>query len=153
MDHVALKPWQCDQNVTHFDKAPRPMYDPLAILLGPRISIIQCLQYEWAREFPDYKKCSANNLSIDFIKSNSHGPSMYTSCMVIAHHITSSIDRRAAAFLLPNVSIAKLKSLYSWTIDKLVNLDRSKIKKKWVRLFLDNIGGFMEYKRFLLVAT
>ena len=30
---------------------------------------------DWAREFPAYKKGSANNLSID------HGPSMYTLSM------------------------------------------------------------------------
>ena len=32
------------------------------------------MQYGWAREFPDYKKCSANNLSIDLLISNSRGP-------------------------------------------------------------------------------
>ena len=34
---------------------------------------LKCLQYDWARECPDPKKCSANNLSIDFLKSNPRG--------------------------------------------------------------------------------
>ena len=38
---------------------------------------------------------------------------------------------------------------YGYCIDKLVNLDRSKMRK-CVRYFLANIGWFMEYKRFLL---
>ena len=34
-----------------------------------------CWQYDCAREFLDIKKWSANNLSIDLLISNSHGPS------------------------------------------------------------------------------
>ena len=45
------------------------MRDPLSVRLGPRISLFFCLQNEWAWEFPDYKKCSANNLSIDLLVS------------------------------------------------------------------------------------
>ena len=41
------------------------------------------MQYDWAREFPDYEICSANNLSIALLISNSHGPSMYTLSMVM----------------------------------------------------------------------
>ena len=49
-----------------------------AVCLGSGISQLGCLRYDWAYEFPDYKKCSTNNLSIDILISNSHGPSMYT---------------------------------------------------------------------------
>ena len=34
--------------VTHFYK-DIPMRDPLSARLGPKISLFQCLQYEWAR--------------------------------------------------------------------------------------------------------
>ena len=54
------------------------------------------MQYSWALEFPnsnvfiaigpgnfpDYKKYSANYLSIDLLISNSHGQSMYALSMV-----------------------------------------------------------------------
>ena len=36
---------------------------------------LKCLQYDWARELPDYNKCSANDLSFDLCISHSHGPS------------------------------------------------------------------------------
>ena len=36
----------------------------ISVQLGPKISLFQCWQYGWAREFSDYQKCSANNLSI-----------------------------------------------------------------------------------------
>ena len=52
-----------------------------AVWLGSGISQLKCLQYDWAWEFPDYKKFSAHNLSIDLPISNSHGPSMYTLSM------------------------------------------------------------------------
>ena len=42
---------------------------------------ILMLQYDWVREFPGYRNCSAYNLSIDLLISNSHGPSMYTLSM------------------------------------------------------------------------
>ena len=61
-----------------------PMREPQSERLGPITSLFQCLQYEWAREFPDYKESSANNLSIDLFISNSHFPSMYTLSMVRA---------------------------------------------------------------------
>ena len=54
------------------------MLDPLSERLGLRIFLLQSFQYEWAREFPDYKKNLANNLYIDFLISISHDPSMYT---------------------------------------------------------------------------
>ena len=44
------------------------------VWLGSIISQLKCLQFELG--FPDYKKSSANNVSIDLIISNSHGPSM-----------------------------------------------------------------------------
>ena len=47
--------------------------------LGPIGTVF--MQYGGAREFPDCKKCSANNLSIDLLVSNSHGLSMYTLSM------------------------------------------------------------------------
>ena len=46
-------------HLTHFYKDTQPMLDPLSVQMGPRISL--CLQYEWARKFLDYKKCSSNN--------------------------------------------------------------------------------------------
>ena len=56
------------------------MCDPLSVRLGPEIALFQCFQYQWAREFPDYKMCLGNNCSIDLLMSNSHDPSMYTFC-------------------------------------------------------------------------
>ena len=53
------------------------------VLLDLRISHLKYLQYDWAREFPDYKTCLANDLSIDLLISNSHGPSICTLSMVI----------------------------------------------------------------------
>ena len=47
----------------------------------------QYLQYDWAREFPDNKKYSINNLSIDLLISNSHGPSMYTLSMGMTYRL------------------------------------------------------------------
>ena len=43
------------------------------------------LENDWAREFLDYKKSSANNLSIDLLISNVHGPSMYTFSMLLTN--------------------------------------------------------------------
>ena len=59
------------------------MRDPISVRLGPKISLLKCLQYEKALEFPYYKKCSGNNLSIDLIISNSHDPFSYTLSMII----------------------------------------------------------------------
>ena len=38
-----------------------PLLYLLSVRLGPRISLLQCLQYEWARKFPEYKRCSVIN--------------------------------------------------------------------------------------------
>ena len=57
------------------------MRGPLALRLVPKICLFQCLQYEWARKFPDYEQISAKILSIDLIINNSHDPSMYTLSM------------------------------------------------------------------------
>ena len=53
------------------------------ILLGSGIFQLKCLRYDWAQEFPYYKKCLASNFSIDLLISNSHGPSMHTLSMDI----------------------------------------------------------------------
>ena len=47
--------------------------------------LYQYLQYEWAREFPDYTKCLANNQSIDIIIGNSHDQSMHTQSMFLTY--------------------------------------------------------------------
>ena len=65
-------------HVTHFYKDTILMCDPLSDWFGPEISLFQCLQYESALEFPDYKKSSANNLSINFIIRNLYDPNMYS---------------------------------------------------------------------------
>ena len=41
------------------------------------------MQYGWALEFSDYKKRSANNLSINLLINNLHDPSTYTLSLVI----------------------------------------------------------------------
>ena len=46
-----------------------------ATFLKTRYQCMILYQYEWAREFSEYKKCSA--LSFDTLISNSHDPSMY----------------------------------------------------------------------------
>ena len=58
--------------------------------MGSGISQLKCLQYDCAREFPDYKKCSANNLSIDpLYKQLMHGLPMYTLSMDTVQASTS----------------------------------------------------------------
>ena len=57
--------------------------------MGSGISQLKCLQYDCAREFPDYKKCSANDLSIDPLLSSSHGLFMYTLSMDTVQASTS----------------------------------------------------------------
>ena len=69
-------------HMTHFYKGTIPMSDHLQVMLGHRISLFLCMQYELAREFPDYNKCLANNLSIDLLIINSNDPSMYTLSML-----------------------------------------------------------------------
>ena len=70
MDHVDVNPWPvyCLKRVCHVTysyKDTIPMRDSLSVRLGPRISLFQFLQCEWARELPHYKNCLVNNLSID----------------------------------------------------------------------------------------
>ena len=46
--------------------------------MGPRNSLTPMFAVLRTREFPDYQKRSANNLSVDLLISNSHDPSMYS---------------------------------------------------------------------------
>ena len=75
MGHVAIRLFKRVCLVTHFYNVMITMRDQMGWSID--LPDLQCLQYEWGREFPHYKKCSANNLSIDLLISNSHGPSMY----------------------------------------------------------------------------
>ena len=89
------------------------MHDPLTVRLGSRISPFQCLQYECAREFPDYKKCTANNLMIDLFIDRSHDPSMYTISMILT--IENSYPRAQCEitlrkFTIDDTSLATLQS-------------------------------------------
>ena len=52
-----------------------------AVRLGAGISQLN----DWAPGFPAYKKCSANDLSIDLLIINSHGQYMYTLSMIKKH--------------------------------------------------------------------
>ena len=60
--NVLLARFERVSDVTHFCKDTIQMCDSLSLRLSPGTSLFQFLQYEWAREFPDNKKCSANNL-------------------------------------------------------------------------------------------
>ena len=62
--------------------------------LGSVNSHLKCLQYDWVREFPDYKKCSAKNLSIDLLISNSHGPSTYTLSMHQTQEVKFFLEKK-----------------------------------------------------------
>ena len=72
LNGVLLARFERVSHVTHFYNDTIPIYDPS-----------KSLQHEWAQEFPDYKTCLANNLSIDLRISNSHDPSMYTLSMAM----------------------------------------------------------------------
>ena len=41
-----------------------------AVWSGSGISKLKCLQYDWARKFQGYKKCSAKSSSINLLISN-----------------------------------------------------------------------------------
>ena len=73
---VLLARFRRVSHVTHFYEDQ--LIRVYAVCLGSGISQLKCLQYDWAIKFNDYKKCLANNLSIDLLMSTSHGPSRYT---------------------------------------------------------------------------
>ena len=60
-------------HMTHFYRYAGPIG-----AVGIQYGWIKCLQYDWAAQ-----KGTAYNSSIDFRKSNSHGPSTYTLSMVL----------------------------------------------------------------------
>ena len=56
---------------------PVPFTSSYVVRLGSGILLFQCLQYDWAREFPDYRKCLTYTLSLDHRIISSHDPFMY----------------------------------------------------------------------------
>ena len=66
-------------HVIHFYKDTILMCEPLSVQMGPTICLFKCLQYRWAREFPDFKQYW---LTVYHIISNVHDPSMYTLSMI-----------------------------------------------------------------------
>ena len=68
------------------DTVPLPVRDPLSVLLGPRISLLPCLQYNWARRISRLPKTVGHFVhffSIDLLISNSYDPSMYNLPLVL----------------------------------------------------------------------
>ena len=54
IDGLLLARFKRVGDVSHFYKDTIPICNPLTLRLGRRISLFQCLKYEWAREFPYY---------------------------------------------------------------------------------------------------
>ena len=48
---VLLAHFEGVSHVSHSSKDTIPMRDPKSVRLGTRLSLFQCLQYEWARNF------------------------------------------------------------------------------------------------------
>ena len=124
-----------------------------AVWLGAGISQLKCLQYDWAHEFPDYKKCLTNNFSIDLFISSSHGPSMHTLSLHQQHYKTCSVIHSYRSSLY--FSKAKNKAHYTqWFVQAYSRPgENATILNFLICFFLKNFWGLNVYFIFNKYST